>query len=132
MVGNSHNRNFVAKALCRRTNRRRFDDKSMAKFVANKIFWIIHDEKDVIHIKKNVLVIFSASLFGCGAKPYIGISSTGLETNLFHGRAYMAPIVSTSTLSSIEGTNDKGSTTNVLKTKLWAIYDEVFLRTGAL
>ena len=99
-----------------------FDEKEMVKFVANRIFWIFHHVKDVIHINKNVLVIVSAICFGCRSKLYIGISSTELETNFFHGRAYVDPIVSTSTLSAIEGTDDKGSTTKNFKTKLWATY----------
>ena len=58
----------------------------MAKFVGNKIFWLLHDSKDVINIEKNILVIFSAICFGCRAKPYIGIVGTGLETHFFHVR----------------------------------------------
>ena len=104
----------------------------MAEFHANKIYWIFYNGKDVININKNVLVIVNATLFGCRGKPYIGISSTGLENNFFRVRVYVAPIVSTSMVSNIEGTDDKGSTTNVLKTKVLATYDEVSLRTGSL
>ena len=35
----------------------------MAKVVANKVFWIFHDGKDVVHIKRNVLVIVSTIAF---------------------------------------------------------------------
>ena len=132
VVGKSHERDFVTNLLRRRTNQRSFDDNAMAEFIVNKIFWLFCDSKDTINIKKNVLVIVSAIWFCCRAKPYTRISSTGIETHFLHGRAYVAPIVSTSTISTIEGTNNKGSTTNVLKTKRCATYDEVFLRTGAL